>query len=170
MFDNPSPFVMCSGNNLFRENVVKEEPEDYFSSQLTQSTSLNSHLSVQNSLNESRMSQSILSQSKGLEQSQNKNLEESQEVIVDIDKDKQDINGKKQINIYINSKIFLENPNINIICFKNNNEEKNSNNKSDKNRNRNNNNEMERNRNNNNLRGGSGSESNYMNMINNLKI
>ena len=168
MFTNPSPFAMFSGNNLFRENIEKDESEDYFSSQLTQSTSLNT-LSVQNSLINSKLSGSCLSQSYNLEKSQNKNLEESQNVIININKGEQNINGKKQINIYIKTKIFEDNPDINIICINNNNkEETNSNNKND--RNNINNNEMENNRINNYYRRENPNDLNYLNIMNKLRI
>ena len=170
MFTNPSPFAMFSGNNLFRENIEKDESEDYFSSQLTQSTSLNT-LSVQNSLINSKLSGSCLSQSYNLEKSRNKNLEESQNVIININKGEQNINGKKQINIYIKTKIFEDNPDINIICINNNNnnkEETNSNNKND--RNNINNNEMENNRINNYYRRENPNDLNYLNIMNKLRI
>ena len=170
MFTNPSPFAMFSGNNLFRENIEKDESEDYFSSQLTQSTSLNS-LSVQNSLINSKLSGSCLSQSYNLEKSQNKNLEESQNVIININKGEQNINGKKQINIYIKTKIFEDNPDINIICINNNNkEETNSNDENNRNNRNRNNNEMENNRINNNYRRENPNDLNYLNIMNKLRI
>ena len=170
MFTNPSPFAMFSGNNLFRENIEKDESEDYFSSQLTQSTSLNT-LSVQNSLINSKLSGSCLSQSYNLEKSRNKNLEESQNVIININKGEKDINGKKQINIYIKTKIFEDNPDINIICINNNNkEETNSNDENNRNNRNRNNNEMENNRINNNYRRENPNDLNYLNIMNKLRI
>ena len=167
MFNNPSPFAFYSGINLFKENKGKDDSEDYFSSQLTQSISVNSELSVQNSLINSQMSRSILSQSNNLEESQNKNLEENKNIMIDIDKDEQD---KKQINIYINSKLFEDNHNINIICFNNNDSEKDSNNKNKENANNRNSIENENNRRNINDRRENKNEYNYLNSMKNLNL
>ena len=143
MFNNPSPFASFSGNNLFKENKGKDDSEDYFSSQLTQSISVNSELSVQNSLINSQMSRSILSQSE---------------------------QDKKQINIYINSKLFEDNHNINIICFNNNDSEKDSNNKNKENANNRNSIESENNRININNRRENRNEYNYLNSMKNLNL
>ena len=175
MFNLSSPFEIycCSDNNLFKNDLKEEETEDYF---FSQSDSQNSQFSFQNSFNNSQQSQSFFHQSQSQSQSQSleQSQSQSQKVVVDINKDEQDINARPKIDIYINPKLFQQNPDINIICLKINKAKENSNysnNKNEREQNEIHNYEIERKKNNRFNRGDAKKEINNMNMnINNLRI
>ena len=175
MFNLSSPFEIycCSDNNLFKNDLKEEETEDYF---FSQSDSQNSQFSFQNSFNNSQQSQSFFNQSQSQSQSLEQSQSQSQKVVVDINKDEQDINARPKIDIYINPKLFQQNPDINIICLKNNKTKQNSNYSNNKNEREQNeihkdNYEIERKKNNRFNRGDAKKEINNMNMnINNLRI
>ena len=88
MLNYSSPFLLfCNCNNIFNEKKEPEKEEDYFSSQST--------------LNDSRLSQSNYFQ--------NQSLKESQQYF---DDDENSVDSQQQINLFIDSKIFKQNPNI----------------------------------------------------------